>query len=566
MKRTGLLVPLIVAAALAVSVGAQQKPQTIYWADEVPAGWNGKWPAAFQTVPEKTAFKRTTSVLQLHEFIDVLKWNSEHLHVQALFTSALGHVAPVVVLANPRVTSPEEARKSGKPVVLLVGNIHPPESEGSEAMQMLMRDILFGRRKHLLDNQIVLVVPIFNVDGTETLSTRDGNPHLAGARTNIGGFDLNRDGVKLETNEVVSLYRNILNRWDPVLFYDAHRMGSGNFAYGNAYATSTVPAAHPGPRGYVWDTLFPAVRDMVRRDFGVETYTHAMFDRGWPPTLYSHDNTIWSVEAKFVVSNYGLRNRMSILTETPGRASFERQIFGQYAYIASLLEYTNTHGRDMQKVCADADADTIAKVRAGTESGQLRNWLDGKYVSRGKIDVLGYRPSESAYLPGTSVRAPKPVTGPPELVRGIEDFTKSVGITDAPVPRGYLIPAEFAWLVTKLQTHNITVQTLTKPMKAAGEQFVVDRLVKTNRGGYDMTTLEGVFSGLTTREFPAGTFFIDMAQPMANGAFYYLEPQAMDGFVGWGLLDQALRARGVERHPVVYPFFKYRKEIAPDGR
>ena len=571
MRRIPLLVPLVVLAALAVgAAGAQQKPRKIYWADEVPPAWNGKWPAHLLTVPEKTNFTRTTSVLQLHEFIDVLKWNSEHVYVLTVFTSPLRHVAPAVVLANPRVTSPDEARKSGKPVVLLMGNIHPPESEGSEALQMLMRDILLGKRRHLIDNQILIFVPIFNVDGTQTISTRDGDPHLAGARTNAGDLDLNRDGVKLETTEVIGLYRNILNRWDPVLMYDSHRMGSGNFAYGNAYATSTVPAAHPAPRGYVWDTLFPAVREMVRRDFGMEVYTHAMFDNRWPPTLYSHDNTIWSTEAKFVVSDYGLRNRMSILCETPGRAGFERQIFGQYAYIASLLEYTNTHGREMHKLCEDADADTVARVKAGAESGTLRNWLEGRYESRGKIDVLGYPPSQSAYLPGTSVRAPKPVTGPPELLRGIEDFTKPVGTRDAAMPRGYLIPADLGWVVTKLQNHNIRVETLAKPMKAEGEQFVVDRLVRASRGGYDMTTLEGAFTVTATREFPAGTFFLDMAQPMANAAFYYLEPQAADGLVGWGVLDATLGALGVERHPVVYPIFKYRREVrgeaAPGGR
>jgi len=564
MRRVNLLATLVMFAAFCVGAGAQQK--RTYWADEVPAGWNGKWPAQFQTVPEKTGFARTTAILQLHEFIDVLKWNSENVHVLTIYTSPLRNVAPVVVLANPRVTSPEEAAKSGKPVVYLQGNIHPPESEGAEALLMVMRDIALGKRKHLLDDQILLFAPIFNVDGTETLSTRDRNPHIAGARTNAAGFDLNRDAVKLETDEVSSLYRNVFNRWDPVLFYDSHRMGSGNYAYANAYATSTVPAAHPAPRGYVWDTLFPAVRDLVRRDFGLETYTHAMYENQWPPTIYSHDNTIWSVEAKFIVSNYGLRNRMSILTETPGRASFERQIYGQYAYIMSLLEYTNTHGRDMRKVCSDADADTVARVLAEAESGRLRNWVDGKYESRGKIDVLAYRPAESEYLPGTSVRAPKPVKGPPELIRGLEDLTKPVGIRDAAVPRGYLIPAEFDWLVTKLQTHNIKVQTLAKPMKATGEQFVVDRLVKASRGGYSMTTLEGGFYGPSTREFPAGTYFVDMAQPMANAAFYYLEPQAMDGFVGWGLLDEILRARGVDRHPVVYPIFKYRKEAGEAGR
>jgi hypothetical protein len=561
LHRLSIIVP-VVLVALAASVFARQKPGPIYWADAVPPAWNGKWPDALLTVPEKTKFTRTTTVLQLHEYIDALKWQSEHVHVLSVFTSALRLVAPAVVLANPRVTTPEEARKSGKPVVLLMGNIHPGESEGSEAMQMLMRDILLGKRRHLLDNQILIVMPIFNVDGTQTISTRDGNPHLAGARTNAGDFDLNRDGVKLETVEVTSLYRNILNRWDPVLLYDSHRMGSGNFAYGNAYATSTVPAAHPAPRGYVWDTLFPAVREMVRRDFGVETYTHAMFDNAWPPTVYSHDNTIWSTEAKFVVSNYGLRNRMSILTETPGRATFERQIYGQYAYIAALLEYTNAHAREMQKVCADADADTVAKVKAGAEAGTLKNWLEGKYVSRGKIDVLGYPPSEPAYLPGTSVRAPKPVAGPPELLRGIEDFTKPVGTREAPVPAGYLIPAELEWIVTKLRTHNIRVEPLQRPLRAVGEQFVVDRLVKANRGGYAMTMLEGSLTAATTREFPAGTYFLDMAQPMANAAFYYLEPQSSDGFVGWGVLDATLRARGVDRHPVVYPIFKFRKEDA----
>jgi hypothetical protein len=47
---------------------------------------------------------------------------------------------------------------------------------------------------------------------------------------------------------------------------------------------------------------------------------------------------------------------------------------------------------------------------------------------------------------------------------------------------------------------------------------------------------------------------VDLAQPMANAAFYYLEPQARDGFVGWGVLDRWLSA-GSE-----YPVFKYRRE------
>ena len=66
---------------------------------------------------------------------------------QHVYTSPLRRICPAVVLANPRVATPEEAAKSGKTVVYLQGNIHPYEPEAKEALLMLMRDILFGKRK-----------------------------------------------------------------------------------------------------------------------------------------------------------------------------------------------------------------------------------------------------------------------------------------------------------------------------------------------------------------------------------------------------------------------------------
>jgi hypothetical protein len=52
-----------------------------------------------------------------------------------------------------------------------------------------------------------------------------------------------------------------------------------------------------------------------------------------------------------------------------------------------------------------------------------------------------------------------------------------------------------------------------------------------------------------------------MAQPMANAAFYYLEPQARDGFVGWGVMDDTLQKIGADKGGVAYPIFKVRKEV-----
>ena len=565
MKTKRFLVAILVLGASA-RVGAAQQEQVMYWGNEVPPEWSGSWPSELLTVAEKSGFTRTMTTRDLYEFLDAVRWRSEHVHMFDLFTTPAGRISSAVVLANPRVTSPAEARASGKPVIYLQGKIHPPEPEGAEALMMVMRDILFGDRQHLLDDQIIIITPIFNVDGTEKESTQDSGPFILGKRTNAEGFDLNRDGVKLETAEVNALYQNLMNPWDPVLFFDSHRMGSGNVAYSIGCAYSTVPASHPGPREYVRQAIFPDVIQRMRGEFGLESFTHALWQENeWPPRTWHYDATIWAVDAKFLVNAYGLRNRMAILCETPGAGSFERMVYSQYAYILSLLEFTNRNGGDMLGVVEAADEETVARVLTGAEGGELRNWVDGEYQSWGPIDVLAYRDAfptaRSEYVPGTSVRRRVVPSGPPEVVRGVEDFTKPVGTQDAWVPRGYLIPADMQELAEKLRTQNIRVEALEEPMVAEGEQFVVNKLTKVSRGGYDMTVLEGGFHGPTVREFPAGSHYVDMAQPMANAAFYFLEPEARDGMVGWGVLDQALAEIGVDRHPVVYPIFKVRREL-----
>jgi hypothetical protein len=558
------MLPRIIAIAALLALLAPRIPaaQKIYWGDSVPQGWNGKWPAKYLTVPEKTNFARTASSTDVLEFIDALRWSSDKMYVFNMFTTTLRRTCPAVVLANPRVTSPDAAIKSGKTVVYLQGNIHAYEPEAKEALMMLMRDILLGKRKSLLDNLIIIVCPNFNVDGTDTLSLSEGTPHILGSAVNAQNINLNRDAIRVETAEVAGLYRTVFNRWDPTLIYDGHLMGRVQHGYAIGYATCTVPASHPGPRNYVFDKLFPAVREATRNNFGLEVFTHCETDDKWPPTVWSHEEAMWTNEAKFVANAYGLRNRMTILAETPGHESFERRIYAHYSLIAGVLEYASAHGREMQEVCRAADRDVVEAVKAKAETGELRNFVAGKYESYGKVDILVYKERNvSTLVPGTSVRAKiaPHMLRAPELVRGVEFLCKPVGTAEARVPRGYLIPAELDFIAEKLRAQNVKVEVLAKPVKASGEEFVIDKVGQGRSGGYNMIKLDGGFAPSPAREFPAGTFRVDMAQPMANLAFYCLEPQAADGFVGWGMFDAYLKSLVVDKRSVVYPIYKYFK-------
>jgi hypothetical protein len=214
----------------------------------------------------------------------------------------------------------------------------------------------------------------------------------------------------------------------------------------------------------------------------------------------------------------------------------------------------------MQDVCKKADENLVNTIKEKASSGKLTNYVEGKYVSEGKFDILAYENLPSEYIPGTSVRVTKAdiYAKPPQLISNVDLITKPMGTKEAVVPRGYIIPAELEFIVEKLKMHNIKVSKLDKAIKVSGEEFVIDKFYHERAGmGYNMTRLDGGFVKSKLKEFPVGSYMIDMAQPLANVAFYCLEPEVGDGFVGWNILDEYLRSIGVEKRSIVYPVYKY---------
>ena len=557
MHKVKTILPLIICLSATVLFSQDD----ILWGDAVPENWNGTWPEEMRTACEKADFAHTATNQDILEYFAMLRWNSENVHIINAFISDRGRTCPVLVLSNPRVTSAKEAKESGKAIVYLQGGIHPDECEGKEALLMIIRDILFGEKKYLLDNLIIMICPNLNVDGNETRVVNFDLPKLTGIRHNALGYDLNRDALKVESTNLQGIYKNVYNDWDPVLVYDTHRMGSPRHGYAIVYAGANVATAHSGPRDYVTNKMFPEIRRTVRENGKIETFFHAGLDNDWPPTEFSHDRAYWTAEGKFMASSYALRNRMAIIVETPGSESFERMIYASYVFTNELLEYCHKHGKEMKEVCQKAEEEVVESIRSNAATGELKNFVEGEYVSAGKADVLAYKSVKREYVEGTSIRRrnPEELATPPELIPNVDLLIKTVGTKEATVPRGYLIPADLGHIVDKLRIMNVKVVVLDKPVKASGEEFLINKLYYTKGGfaGYDMTRLDGVFARAESKELPAGTFLVDMAQPLANVIFYCLEPEIGDGFLGWNLLDDYLKASGVNERSIVYPIYKY---------
>ena len=116
---------------------------------------------------------------------------------------------PLVTLSNPAVSKPAE-RPAGRPVVFLLANIHGGEVEGKEAVQVLMRRLTSGDLRPLLDRMVIVIAPIYNIDGNEGIDVMNRTAQYGpvagvGRRENIKGLDLNRDYMKLESAEARAL-------------------------------------------------------------------------------------------------------------------------------------------------------------------------------------------------------------------------------------------------------------------------------------------------------------------------------------------------------------------------
>ncbi len=91
------------------------------------------------TVAELSDFERTSTFAEVLSVVDALQASSDLVHRETLVTSLEGKNVPLLVLADPMVRTPEEARDSGKLVVYIQGNIHGGEVEGKEASLIAMR-------------------------------------------------------------------------------------------------------------------------------------------------------------------------------------------------------------------------------------------------------------------------------------------------------------------------------------------------------------------------------------------------------------------------------------------
>ena len=516
------------------------------------------WSDDLILTPEKSNFEKTSTYGDVMNFINAIKGKSPYIQISTLGKSPMGKDIPIVILSNPSVSTPEQAKASGKPVVYIQGNIHAGEVEGKEAVMMMIRDILLGNKLSLLDNQIILFVPIYNSDGNDKMAkglrpTQENSPLETGERENGQGLDLNRDGIKMEAPETAGLVQNIITAWDPQMSVDLHTTNGTWHAYSLTWAPSYLYAGEPGTYHYTNDVMLPAITQKIKDTYGMFFGPYGDYNtrEGWPvKNFYTYNH-----HPRYIVNQFGLRNRMAILSEAFAHERFYQRIYSTYTFVYEILEYCNKHGKEIMQINHDADLTAVKNVL--DNAGKVKKGVRYKMVPTAQklngFRTYDYTPFFRADGSKTLVKKGNIVTY--DSVTYYGEFKDTVQST---LPRGYIIPAAQSAIADQLIKQGATVTKLEKDEKLSGEIFTVEKYDRSTRKfeGHNMASAEGKFEA-ATRIAKKGDYMVDLAQPLANLIFYMLEPQSDDGLLTWNFFDSYFDQNGVSTKPVEFPIFKY---------
>jgi dipeptidyl-peptidase-4 len=479
-----------------------------------------------QTWQEQEKFRSGPTPFEpLMKFWYELDAASDLVSIRPLTRTLLDREFTLVTISKDPVATPQDAIRSGKTIVLIANAVHGNETAGKEASQLVARELVSGSLQKLLDDVVVLFVPLINPDGGEVRR-----------RTNEEGFDMNRDYIKLESQEIYALVTRVMNEWTPDIHIDTHHGGSAPYTL--TWQGTLNPAADSALRAYPYAEIFPRIREALRAE-GYDGFDYSGAQtrdgvRGWGST---------SVEARKHHVYTGLVNSIGILFETPSSSHRVRngtveaipqedryfhQVRGQVIGLATVLRHA---------------AEKRSDIRALTNASRLRAVRAGVAPAADNAVVVDYsltsRGTEPVWMPQG---ATAPGATPTYKLENVPVWLKYDVKRSVPRARGYVIPASIAKVVPLLLDHGIQVHRFTEPTAMELEVYEATG-VRRNEffQGHYLKSVTGVEKKTETVQVPAGWFYVSTAQAKGNLISYLLEPETDDNLITWGYTDNVLQ-------------------------
>ncbi len=462
-----------------------------------------------------------------------------------------GRSLRMLVISQDRCFTPEKARRTGKPVVLIQGCIHPGESEGNDAGMLIARDLLVNQRHaKLMDHLILLFIPIFNVDGHEryTWNSRinQNGPTETGWRVTATRLNLNRDFVKADAPEMRA-WLAMYHAWQPHFFYDCHTTDGQDFQYVLNYYIDTHPA-YGGPiSSWAADRFLPRLlRRTEQEGLVIGPYAGLVDERDpakgmmggvWRPMLSNSFAT--------------LMNRAGFLIEAHSLKPYKQRVEATRDLLLMGLDLIADDADELMKAVVQGDRWSAG---LGKIYDPLPSFPVAFRTSKDGGDSMVYRGYHVRYAKGEISGEEYPiysqvVKNTPSLY--LDRVEPSVLVSP---PLGYLVPAAWQNVVQVLDSHGISYVRLKQTVHVQVEtyRFTDVKFRSTPYEGRQLVSMKSIPVSLK-RTFQAGDLYVPLDNYKSKLIIYLLEPTSTDALIGWGFFNTIFEDREYFEEYVMEP-------------
>lgn len=487
--------------------------------------------APLTTVAERSGFSRTGRYDEVIALCDAFaRRHPDAVRCATFGTTPEGRPMKMLVATRTAAFTPEAARERNLPVTLVQGGIHAGEIDGKDAGFLALREVLEGKAaKGALAKQVLLFVPVFNVDGHERFKAwnrpNQRGPEEMGWRTTAQNYNLNRDYAKADAPEMQAMLA-LVNAWDPLVTVDLHVTDGAKFEHDVSIQVEPLYSGDEALR-----TLGHALRQRTMDDLARQGSLPLPF---YPSFVKEDDPASGFVDGvappRFSTGYFPLRNRFAMLVETHSWKDYPTRVRITRNTVVSVIEQV---AREGGRWLAEARA---ADARAADLAGKPVP-LDYRATDATRtIPFRGYAYTRTRSDVSGALMTRYDETQPQVWHIPLRDDVQP-GLTVEAPRAGYVVPAAYAAIVgAKLDQHGIEYRRLGRDVARAATQAF-----RASKAGFAPQPSEGRLR-LTVQgrwapephDLRAGALFVPIAQPRARLVMTLLEPQAGDSLLAWG--------------------------------
>lgn len=450
-----------------------------------------------------------------------------------------GRPMQALVVSRSGALTASAAKASKLPVILIQGGIHAGEIDGKDAGFLAIRELLDGKvGKGDLDKQVIVFVPVFNVDGHERFARwnrpNQRGPEEMGWRTTAQNLNLNRDYVKADAPEMRAMLA-LVNEWDPIVYADLHVTDGAQFEHDVSIQIEPLHAGDSELRS-AGRALSVAMLAAMTAQGSLPLAFYPSFEKLDDPASGFED---WVAPPRFSHGYFQLRNRFGILVETHSWKDYKTRVRITRNFIVKLVAETAKHGAAWSKTAQDADQRSSAL--AGSDV--TLDWKAGPDART--IDFRGYAYTRTRSEISGSLMTRYDESKPQIWKLPLRDNIVPDLAVKAPAG-GYLVPAAYAAQVAALlDVHGISYQRKNAPSVAQNVEVFRASSVELSADaveGHQRATIKGGWTK-ESRDVPAGSLFVPITQPKSRLLMTILEPQASDSMAAWGMFNNAFEQK-----------------------